>query len=99
MRRHFKRRWDESRGDEFDGWGGSDWYFEVDDKGYPVRQVEKYDQGQVLKFGAGHDHDRFGGLGDQPLDLEEFSVFAISPDEFEAAWAWGAVNWPSPQAG
>lgn len=27
--RFFRRRWDESRGDEFDGWGHSAWYFEV----------------------------------------------------------------------
>lgn len=35
MGRFFRRAWDESRGDRYDGWGTSDWYFELDDEGYP----------------------------------------------------------------
>src|SRR5690242_1847415 len=35
--RFFRRRWAESRGDEFDGWGHSVWYFEVGEDGWPVR--------------------------------------------------------------
>jgi hypothetical protein len=31
--RFYRRRWDESRGDEFDAWGHSVWYFEVDNDG------------------------------------------------------------------
>lgn len=38
--RYYKRRWEESRGDDHDDWGRSTWYFEVADDGYPVRQIE-----------------------------------------------------------
>ncbi len=44
--RYFRRRWDEVRGDEFDGWGHSVWYFEIDDGGYPIRQIVDTGQGR-----------------------------------------------------
>src|SRR4051812_34097671 len=47
----YRRRWDETRGDEFDSWGHSLWYFETDDEGWPIRQVELYDAGRVLRYG------------------------------------------------
>ena len=47
--RFYRRRWDQSRGDEFDAWGRSVWYFEVNEDGWPVRQVEVYDTGPVLR--------------------------------------------------
>jgi hypothetical protein len=61
--RFYRRRWEESRGDEFDAWGHSFWYFEVDNDGWPVRQVEVYDTGPVLRYGPGHEEDQYGGLG------------------------------------
>jgi hypothetical protein len=61
-----RRRRDENRGDEFDGWGRSVWYFEVGDYGWPVRQIEVYESGRVLRYGAEHEEDRYGGL-DPPL--------------------------------
>jgi len=39
--RYYKRRWNESRGDDFARWGASDWYFEVGPDGWPVRQLER----------------------------------------------------------
>ncbi|TYC19040.1 hypothetical protein FXF52_38795 [Micromonospora sp. MP36] len=38
--RFYRRRWNETRGDELDDWGRSLWYFEVDDDGWPVRQID-----------------------------------------------------------
>ncbi len=83
--RYFKRRWDGPRGDEHDSWGGSIWYFEVGDDGYPVRQLEIYDGGAILKYDERHLDDEFGGLGDQSVDFEEFAPFEIEPRAFEAA--------------
>lgn len=85
--RYYKRPWDEVRGDAYDSWGCSVWFFEVGDDGYPVRQIEQYASGTVLKYDAGHIEDEFGGLGDQPLDGDEFAEFEISKEEFEAAWS------------
>jgi hypothetical protein len=86
--RFYRRRWDETRGDEFDEWGHSVWYFEVGDDGWPVRQVEVYDAGPALRYGAGREEDRYGGLGQASLyDLDEdWSRFGIVGDEFERVW-------------
>jgi hypothetical protein len=83
--RYYKRPWDESRGGAFDAWGRSLWYFEVDDDGYPVRQIEQYENGRVLRYDANHVEDEYGGLGDQPLDLPDFASFEITGKEFAAA--------------
>jgi len=95
--RYFKRRWDESRGDEHDSWGPSTWYFEVGDDGYPVRQLEQYDGGAVLKYDEGHLDEELGGLSDQALDLEEFAPFEIDRMAFENAWS-SAVARNRPQS-
>lgn len=86
--RFYRRRWDETRGDEFDGWGHSLWYFETDDEGWPVRQVEVYDAGPVLRYGPEHDGDRYGGLGRASLysSDENWRIFEITGIEFERAW-------------
>jgi hypothetical protein len=78
----------EARGDEFDRWGHSVWYFEVDDGGWPVRQIEVYDAGPKLRYGPGHEEDRHGGLGQLNLgDLEEdWNEYMIDQAEFEHAW-------------
>ena len=31
LMRYFKREWSETRGDAFDSWGSSFWYFETED--------------------------------------------------------------------
>jgi hypothetical protein len=87
MNHYFKRRWDESRGDEFDAWGCSIWVFETDDEFWPVRQIEIYDGGQVLFYDREHLDDGHGGLGDQPLDPEESEECRISAAEFEHEWS------------
>lgn len=86
--RFFRRRWDESRGDEFDGWGHSVWYFEVGPDGWPVRQIEAYDNGPVLRYGPGHEEDRYGGLGQASLDEpdQDWSSHMIARETFERAW-------------
>ena len=85
--RYFKRRWDESRRDEHDSWGLSTWYFEVGDDGYPVRQLEQYDGGAILKYEETHFHDEFGGLSEKALDLDEFAPFEVDRTAFETAWS------------
>ena len=89
MPNHFyRRRWDECRGDEFDSWGFSLWYFETDDEGWPVRQVELYDVRRVLRYGPGYSQDRYGGLGQASLydSDDRWSTFEITEAEFERVW-------------
>jgi hypothetical protein len=85
--RWFRRRWEESRGDAFDAWGASTWFFEVGADGWPVRQVEVYDEGPTLRYGPDHDEDEYGGLGRARLDeFEDWAPWAISSEDFEEAW-------------
>lgn len=87
MAKYYKRKWEETRGDEFDSWGTSIWYFEVNEDGYPTRQIELYEIGNRLKYHSGKPFDDYGGLGDQALDLLEHREFEIEKLEFEEEWA------------
>lgn len=87
MNHYFKRDWEETTGQEItDAWGTSIYYLETDEELYPTRQIQVYERGQVLKYSTDFLEDDFGGLGDQPLDEEEFSNFSIKKEEFETAW-------------
>ncbi|GJJ05235.1 hypothetical protein RugamoR64_57730 [Duganella rhizosphaerae] len=87
MLTYVKRHWNELRGDEHDAWGTSWWYFEVDDEGVVLRQIEQYDSGVRLCYGEQHIEDEFGGLSQAPLGLSEVGYTSISSQDFEAAWS------------
>ena len=84
--KYYKRNWEEPRGDEFDDWGKSIWYFETDNSGLPTKQIEVYENGKILKYDQTKLEDNFGGLGDQELNLNEFSQFEITEIEFKKVW-------------
>lgn len=84
---YYKRRWDESRGDAFDSWGASWFLFETGSDFWPVRQMEIYDGGQVLRYHRDHIEDAHGQLSEAPLDPLEFEPFRISQEEFERPWS------------
>jgi len=86
MNKYFKRKWNVTRGDEFDSWGGSIWYFEVGTDWYPIKQIELYENGNRLKYHSDKIFDDFGGLGDQVLDFNEFQSFEIEKAEFDIEW-------------
>lgn len=86
MTKHVKRHWNETRGDQYDAWGTSWWYFEVADEGRVIRQVEQYESGALLHYGADRDEDKYGGLAQEPLDLSEFEYLYIPEREFEQVW-------------
>ena len=82
--RWFRRRWDESRGDENASWGPSTWFFEVGAEGWPIRQIEVYDNGPTLRYGPDHWEDQYGGLGQARLDeLEDWTPWTITNEDFE----------------
>lgn len=82
--KYYKFYWDEPRGDEFDVWGTSIFFFEVDDNLYTVRQIEVYENGTVLFYDQTHFSDQYGMLNDQPIDEEEMKIFEITKDEFQS---------------
>jgi hypothetical protein len=86
MKKYYKRKWDETRGDEFDSWGASMWYFEIGEDKYITRQIEIYENGNRLKYHNDKRFDDYGGLGTGPLDVIEFEAFEIDKDEFEMEW-------------
>jgi hypothetical protein len=86
MLTYVKRHWNELRGDEHDTWGTSWWYFEVDNKGCIVRQIEQYESGMRLRYDEQHPEDEFGQLAEKPLDLSVPGYSAISSQDFEAIW-------------
>jgi hypothetical protein len=93
--RYFKAYWDESRGDEFDSWGRSWWYFETDDTGNVLRQIEKFESGVILRYDESHIEDQYGGLAEKPLVIEEIGMggSSMTEAEFEQEWtAGGALN-------
>lgn len=84
--KYFVRDWPESRGDEHDDWGASRWFFETDDQGAVIRQIEVYASGPTLRYDREHDQDAHGRLSEKPLDLNEFQVFKTDVETFRAAW-------------
>lgn len=73
-------------GDEFDSWGTSWWFFEIDDAGECVRVLQQYARGQILRYSQNHLSDRYGLLPDKDADWEDFADCEIPPEQFEAAW-------------
>jgi hypothetical protein len=93
--KYLKGHWNESRGDEFDEWGTSDWYFECESEMWVARQIEIYANGSVLHYDREHLDDRFGGLSEKPTDAEyETDLVPIEAAEFEDVWASRKpLNW------
>ncbi len=84
---YYRRHWDETTGDELtNSWGTSTFYFETDNDDNIVRQIQLFENGKALKYDKENLDDDFGGLSDQPLDMEEFEEFKISQADFEKIW-------------
>ena len=83
---YFKREWSETRGDSYNNWGTSIWYFEAEPDLCVTRQVEVYVNGQILRYDRQHLKDEYGGLAEKPLDADDFLPFTIERSEFEQAW-------------
>jgi hypothetical protein len=92
--RYYRRKWGESRGDKYDHWGPASYFFETDDDGSVVRQVEVYEGGQILRYNQKHAADAYGMLSDQPIDIKQFQPFETGKEEFERAWSPGSEAGP-----
>lgn len=83
---YFKRPWNETRGDHYDHWGSSIWYFETNQEGDILRQIEVYENGRKLKYSLAFSEDEYGCLSDQSIDLPGFQPYLIRKIEFERVW-------------
>lgn len=83
---YYKRNWDESRGDKYDDWGSSVWYFETEPDLSVTRQIEVYANGKILQYDRLHIVDAYGTLAETRLDADDFAKFTITQLEFEQAW-------------
>ena len=83
---YIKRTWEELRGDEYDHWGISNWYFECDNDGFVKRQVEEYEIGIRLRYDDKLPSDKYGMLSDVPLDLSDKDFISIAEADFKDLW-------------
>jgi hypothetical protein len=87
MGKYYKRNWEESTGEERTyAWGTSTFFFETDDKRNIIRQIQIFEEGQLLKYEQEFPEDDFGFLSNAQLDEEEFAAFSISEKEFNNTW-------------
>lgn len=85
--RYFKLIWNETTGNELtDSWGESIFYYETNLEMNVLRQVEKFKNGKFLKYDTVYFEDKFGGLAEVPLDLEELDIDEINKEEFTQIW-------------
>lgn len=85
--KYYKRHWQETTGDALtDSWGFSWFYFETDDQSWVTRQLQLFENGQVLKYDTEYVEDKLGGLSKAPLD-DSFAPYEITREEFEQVWS------------
>ncbi|MDZ8189683.1 MAG: hypothetical protein RMX96_33205 [Nostoc sp. ChiSLP02] len=78
--------WDESLGGEFDAWGTSTYFMEIGDNSHVVRQIEVYENGNVLFYDSSHISDDYGMLCDRVIGEDDIRDFEITKEEFEQVW-------------
>jgi hypothetical protein len=95
--RYYRRHWEQSRSDEFNDWGTADYFFEADEDGAVLRQVEVYANGMILRYDRSHRGDRYGQLTDQPLDPTVLGAYTSDKAAFDAVWPPDMAAGPEPR--
>jgi translation initiation factor IF-1 len=83
---YYKRYWDEDSGGLCSGWGGSHLLFEVHPDGWVARQIQQFDNGELLLYDETCNEDDFGGRSTIPLDANEYRPYSIGRSEFVSSW-------------
>ena len=85
--RYFKKNWEETTGDELtDDWGVSIFYFETDDSLNVFKQIQIFENGNILKYDELNNENEFGAMSDQSLEEKEFLDCEITKEEFNNIW-------------
>ena len=83
--RYFKKNWEETTGDELtDDWGVSIFYFETDDSLNVFKQIQIFENGNILKYDELNNENEFGAMADQSLEEKEFLDCEITKEEFNS---------------
>ena len=69
-----------------DDLGVSIFYFETDDSLNVFKQIQIFENGNILKYDELNNEDEFGAMADQSLEEEEFLDFEIPKEEFYNIW-------------
>lgn len=84
---YFKYYWDEPTGEPItNAWGRSTYYIETDEEFFASRQLQIFENGNVLKYDRSYMDDKLGGLAEHPIDTEDFDGEQIDKEQFEALW-------------
>ena len=83
---YYKRHFNENRIEKSETWGTCIYYFESNQNGEILRQIEIYENGKRLKYSEEFIEDEFGFLADQTINLLEFEEYAINKNDFEYQW-------------
>jgi hypothetical protein len=83
--KYYKWFWSVGLGGKFDEWGTSTYFLEIGVNAYTNRQIEVYENGNVLFYDRSHTWDEYGRLNDKP-NYENLDEFEITQDEFEKVW-------------
>lgn len=86
VKKYYKWFWDECFSGDYDHWGTSTYFMEIGLDLYADRQLEVYENGNVLSYDGSHVTDDFGRLCDQRLGHGDIQEFEISKAEFEQVW-------------
>lgn len=84
--KYYKYKWNESRGDEYDYFGTSTWYFEVGDDDYISRQIVRYEIGLTFKYSVDFQEDEFGGMGYIIFKSEHYDSIEVLNESFDHLW-------------
>jgi hypothetical protein len=86
IKKYYKWFWDECFTGDYDAWGTSTYFMEIGIDLYASRQIEVYENGNVLTYDSNHLADNFGMLCDQRLSDGNLEEFEISKAEFDQVW-------------
>jgi hypothetical protein len=84
--KYYKWFWSVPLGGDFDAWGTSTYFLEIGEGAYTHRQIEVYENGNVLSYDKKHVSDDYGRLSDKPIVDDHLEEFEISEAEFEQVW-------------
>lgn len=84
--RYYKWFWAVPLGGDFDAWGTSTYFLEIGENAYTYRQIEVYENGNVLFYDKKHFSDDYGRLSDKPMQDDNLEEFEITEAEFEHVW-------------
>jgi hypothetical protein len=84
--RYFQWEWKKPRGDEYDSWGASTYFFETSPGGEVLRELRVFEHGKVLKHRPDHREDIYGQMAHALHAIDKFSHLEIPAHIFENAW-------------